>query len=86
MPQHSGVSYTGVLAGVMIFSFCSRTWSGPAWTAAQSLLSVLVSIQSLLNEKPYHNEPGYQLVGLKAIHEAEDRYMLNIVWCVYVGA
>jgi ubiquitin-conjugating enzyme E2 Z len=38
------------------------TWSGPAWTAAQSLLSVLVSIQSLMNEKPYHNEPGYQLV------------------------
>ncbi|CAI8058283.1 Ubiquitin-conjugating enzyme E2 Z [Geodia barretti] len=35
------------------------TWSGPGWTATQSLLSVLVSIQSLLNDKPYHNEPGY---------------------------
>ena len=40
-----------------------RTWSGPGWTATQSLLSVLVSIQSLLNEKPYHNEPGYDQVS-----------------------
>jgi ubiquitin-conjugating enzyme E2 Z len=36
------------------------TWSGPAWSPAQSLSSVLISIQSLLNEKPYHNEPGYE--------------------------
>lgn len=38
------------------------TWSGPGWTPTQSLLSVLVSIQSLLNDKPYHNEPGYHQV------------------------
>lgn len=38
------------------------TWSGPAWTAAQSLLSILVSVQSLMNEKPYHNEPGFHQV------------------------
>lgn len=36
------------------------TWTGPGWTAAQSLLSVLVSIQSLMNESPYHNEPGFE--------------------------
>lgn len=35
------------------------TWSGPAWSPAHSLTSVLLSIQSLLNDKPYHNEPGY---------------------------
>lgn len=35
------------------------TWSGPQWSASQSLSSVLVSIQSLMNEKPYHNEPGF---------------------------
>ena len=44
--------------------FGCRTWPGPAWTAAQSLLSVLVSIQSLMNERPYHNEPGYEKVIL----------------------
>lgn len=36
------------------------TWSGPAWSPAQSLSSILISIQSLLNEKPYHNEPGFE--------------------------
>ncbi|CAN7983938.1 unnamed protein product [Ixodes hexagonus] len=35
------------------------TWTGPAWSPAQSLASVLISIQSLLNENPYYNEPGY---------------------------
>lgn len=42
--------------------FFNRTWSGPAWSPAQSLSSVLISIQSLLNEKPYHNEPGFEQV------------------------
>ncbi|XP_014672186.1 PREDICTED: ubiquitin-conjugating enzyme E2 Z-like [Priapulus caudatus] len=36
------------------------TWSGPAWSPAQTLSSVLMSIQSLMNEKPYHNEPGFE--------------------------
>lgn len=33
------------------------TWSGPAWSPTQSISSVLMSIQSLLSEEPYHNEP-----------------------------
>eukprot|EP00756_Hemistasia_phaeocysticola_P010170 Hpha_TRINITY_DN14999_c2_g10::TRINITY_DN14999_c2_g10_i1::g.143696::m.143696 len=37
------------------------TWpEGPQWTAEQSLRSVLLSVQSLMNEKPYHNEPGFE--------------------------
>lgn len=36
------------------------TWSGPAWSPAQSLSSILISIQSLLNENPYFNEPGFE--------------------------
>ena len=35
------------------------TWTGPQWSPAQSLSSVLLSIQSLMNEKPYFNEPGF---------------------------
>ena len=38
------------------------TWSGPAWSPALSLSSLLISIQSLMNEKPYHNEPGFEQV------------------------
>ncbi|XP_045600146.1 ubiquitin-conjugating enzyme E2 Z isoform X2 [Procambarus clarkii] len=36
------------------------TWSGPAWSPASNLSSVLLSLQSLMNERPYHNEPGYE--------------------------
>ncbi|XP_019714179.1 ubiquitin-conjugating enzyme E2 Z [Hippocampus comes] len=36
------------------------TWTGPAWSPAQSISSVLLSIQSLMTEKPYHNEPGFE--------------------------
>jgi len=34
------------------------TWSGPSWTTSCNLRTVLVSIQSLLNEHPIRNEPG----------------------------
>ncbi len=36
------------------------TWSGPSWTPTQTIGSVLLSIQSLLNERPYTNEPGFE--------------------------
>lgn len=35
------------------------TWSGPAWSSAESLSTVLLSIQSLMCPDPYLNEPGY---------------------------
>lgn len=36
------------------------TWSGPGWTSAQTLTSVLLSIQTLMNEVPIRNEPGFE--------------------------
>lgn len=42
----------------MVF-FLLSTWPGPQWTPSQNLYSVVVSIQSLMNEKPFHNEPGF---------------------------
>ena len=36
------------------------TWSGPGWTCAQTLTSVLLSIQTLMNEIPIRNEPGFE--------------------------
>lgn len=35
------------------------TWEGPKWTSVMSVQSVLVSISSLMSEKPFFNEPGY---------------------------
>ncbi len=37
-----------------------NTWSGPQWTACQSIRSVLLSLQSLLNSHPLQNEPGFE--------------------------
>ena len=36
------------------------TWAGPSWTPVQSMTSVLLSILSLMNASPYHNEPGFE--------------------------
>ncbi len=35
------------------------TWPGPSWTPVQTLSSVFLSIQSLMNACPYYNEPGF---------------------------
>jgi len=34
------------------------TWSGPSWAASLTLESVALSVQSLMNERPFFNEPG----------------------------
>lgn len=36
------------------------TWSGPSWTAVNSLKTVLLSIQSLFCDQALCNEPGYE--------------------------
>ena len=36
------------------------TWSGPKWSACQTLKSILLSLQTLLNEHPFRNEPSYE--------------------------
>lgn len=38
------------------------TWSGPSWTSALTLKSVLLSIQTLMNEFPIKNEPGFEKI------------------------
>jgi len=38
------------------------TWNGPKWSSVQTLKSVLLSIQSLMNENPINNEPQYENV------------------------
>ena len=35
------------------------TWSGPPWAPSLTLWYLLMSIRSLLNEAPFHNEPGF---------------------------
>jgi ubiquitin-conjugating enzyme E2 Z len=48
------------------------TWSGPAWSPALKLSSVLLSIQSRLSERPLRNEPGFEKVADAARLDAYD--------------
>ena len=56
------------------------TWQGPGWSPAQNLSSVLLSIQSLMSERPYTNEPGFEVrcVALRCdAHAAEQKARVN---------
>lgn len=49
-----------------------NTWEGPKWTSTQSLSSILLTLQSILNEFPLQNEPGFENdKGLKSIYYNE---------------
>jgi len=41
-----------------------NTWSGPKWTSAMNIGSILITLQSILDENPLRNEPGYEEAGL----------------------
>jgi ubiquitin-protein ligase len=40
------------------------TWQGPGWSSIMTTKSILLSIQSLLNNNPITNEPGYNNIKL----------------------
>ena len=46
------------------------TWSGPGWTPCLSTNEVLLSIQSLMNNNPIQNEPGYENLTLENSEDA----------------
>lgn len=50
-----------------ILNYIQIRYLGPGWSQVQTMLSTLLSIQSLMNSKPYHNEPGYD----KERHEGD---------------
>lgn len=37
-----------------------NTWEGPGWSSIQSLTSVLLTIQSIMENDPLRNEPAYE--------------------------
>jgi ubiquitin-conjugating enzyme E2 Z len=39
------------------------TWSGPSWTHTMDITTVLLTIQSLLDNNPLANEPGYEKIS-----------------------
>ena len=54
--------YTGTANDNYLGKVCLSilgTWSGPQWTTIMDISSVLISIQSLLDENPLDHEPGF---------------------------
>jgi ubiquitin-conjugating enzyme E2 Z len=43
------------------------TWSGPEWSSIYTIRTTLLSIQSILNETPLCNEPGYNTAAKEKI-------------------
>jgi len=39
------------------------TWSGPSWTHTMDITTILLTIQSLLDNNPLANEPGYEKIA-----------------------
>ena len=60
------------------------TWSGPSWTSSQNLSTVLLSIQSLLNENPIINEPGWEKYEKSAKSRSYNRVLTHQVLGVTV--
>jgi len=46
------------------------TWSGPKWTSIMDITTVLLTLQSLLDNNPLHHEPGQE----KNISKTNDLY------------
>jgi len=40
-----------------------NTWSGPRWTTVMNVSSVLITLQSILDDNPLRNEPGYEKIS-----------------------
>ena len=46
------------------------TWNGPKWTTVMDITTILLSIQSLLDNNPLHHEPGQE----KNVSNTNDLY------------
>tara|TARA_R110002074_G_scaffold402251_1_gene605729 strand:- start:2978 stop:3649 length:672 start_codon:yes stop_codon:yes gene_type:complete len=49
------------VSGKICLSFLG-TWIGPKWTSIMDISTILLSIQSLLDENPLRHEPGYDTI------------------------
>ena len=74
--------YVCLCRGTEIYRLFFRTWYGPIWTPAQTLQGVLLSIQSIMSEKPYHNEPGYEQVMLFYIYVTYSIHIIFPNYCI----
>jgi ubiquitin-protein ligase len=53
------------------------TWAGPSWEEVMNIRLVLLSIQSLMNEFPIRNEPGYENTKDDDYHSIDYNNFIN---------
>lgn len=49
-----------------------NTFSGPTWTLCQNLKSILLVLQTVLNDNPLCNEPGFEIPTQRNINDYEN--------------
>jgi ubiquitin-conjugating enzyme E2 Z len=60
------------------------TWQGPSWTSTQSLSTVLISIQGLLDENPLANEPSFERGTLQVAAHKKYANAIEHQVCAYM--
>jgi ubiquitin-conjugating enzyme E2 Z len=62
------------------------TWIGPGWSAVMTIGSVMMSIQSMMNSKPYLNEPGLETMPSKEVLQYNQYARYQTIKTAVVGA
>jgi ubiquitin-conjugating enzyme E2 Z len=50
------------------------TWSGPSWASTMRISTVLITLQSLMDNEPLRHEPGYEKINT-GIHQAYAKFI-----------
>ena len=61
------------------------TWQGPSWTSAMSLSTLILDIQSILDDNPLINEPGYEKKSDSLEHNKYKRIIQYYNYRDFVG-
>lgn len=70
--------------GKLCLSFLG-TWSGPSWTSVMSLTTIILAIQSIMDDNPLKNEPGYEKNSHSEDHSRYQRVVQYINYRDFVG-
>jgi ubiquitin-conjugating enzyme E2 Z len=62
------------------------TWSGPEWSSIYTIRSTLLSIQTIFNEKPLCNEPGFEGADKARIEDYNNVIIHETMRVAVIGA
>jgi ubiquitin-protein ligase len=60
-------------------------WTGPSWTSVMSLSTIILSLQSILDDNPLKNEPGYEKNSGSHDHTKYHRIIQYVNYRDFVG-